>query len=73
MLGLLPLKSLYRVLLRIDLTMALFRMWHAVLIASAQNFLDKLLSANIVLAISVRTLFFLSTTPFCSRVLGEEY
>ena len=72
-LGFLPFKSSYGVLFRMGLTIALFRMWYTVLLAFAQNFLGKQLSARIVLVILVRTLFFLSTTPFYSGVLGEEY
>jgi hypothetical protein len=35
------------------------------LIAFAQNRSDVLYSSSMVLAISIRVLFFLSTTPFC--------
>ena len=42
------------------------------LTASAQKYRGKLYSWSIILAISTRVLFFLSTIPFYLGVLGEE-
>ncbi|MFS7952032.1 hypothetical protein Hanom_Chr07g00602171 [Helianthus anomalus] len=45
----------------------------AVFTASAQKVKGKPESSSMVLAVSIKVLFFLSTTPFCSGVLGMLY
>jgi len=49
-----------------------FSTYQVVLIASAQKYFGNPISFNIVLASSFRERFFLSTTPFCCGVLGDE-
>src|ERR1043165_5654598 len=69
--GLIPVKSSYGVLFLSLRRYSLLEAGHVVLMASAQSLYGDLYSSSIVLAISIRVIFFLSATPFFLRSIGR--